>query len=208
MNNFSVYITGPDGVGKTTYIKEIKNSFLNDNVKEIWLRSPKIFSKPLMFLCRIIGLTKYYYIDGVQYGQHYIYKSKKLSYVFYVLQLLDFKIKWFFLRKSIDKNDILLIDRFSLDTLADLMVSTRNFNLHNSWIGKSFINMLPTNLRLIVLDVNEDTIRKRKKDTLYDENLANKIRVYTILAKHLNIKRIDNNRKYSVVKNEILKFIR
>ena len=67
--------------------------------------------------------------------------------------------------------------------------------------------MLPENLKIIILDVTEESIRNRKKDTLYDENLALKIKVYKILSKDLNLKVIDNNRDFNTVKEDILNYM-
>lgn len=199
------YITGPDGCGKTTYINKIQSHFNNKNIKNthIWLRSPKIFSKPLMAYCRIVGLTKYNNIDGMKYGGHEFYLSRIVSWLFPILQLIDFKIKLLFFHKKILSNKIVLFDRFALDTLADLMVDTRRFDLHKTCIGKAFTRMIPKDTKIVTLRVGENTIRERKPDTKYDPHLSNKIKVYSILAKELGIEEIDNSRNTDIVENEI-----
>lgn len=207
MNNKVYYITGPDGSGKTTYIKEIEDYYIKKDrkTKHIWIRSPKIFSKPLMAYCRLIGLTKYKIIDGVKYGKHEFYRSKFISWLFPILQLIDFKIKWAYTR--IGKQDTILFDRFALDTLADLMVDTYNFNLHKTYIGRYFIKLIPKNTEMLMLSVSEENIRSRKKDTLHDEHLQNKIQVYKILCNDLDIKLIDNNRDCNIVKKDIFNYL-
>lgn len=209
ITNTTVYIAGPDGIGKTTYLKNIEEDLKSQGkkTKHVWIRSPKITSKPLMAYCRLTGLTKYKTIDKVSYGIHEFYKSKFVSWIFPKLQLIDFKIKWKSERKKILVDEIVLFDRFSLDTLADLMVDTHRMDLHKTSVGESFINMLPENIKLIILHVDEDVIRSRKKDTLYDETLATKIKVYQILSKDLGLKVIDNNRGFNDVKNDINIFL-
>ena len=204
-----IYITGTDGSGKTTYIKEIESSFKVQGLKSkhIWIRSPKIFSKPLMAYCRLVGLTKYKTIDGVKYGKHEFYKSKFVSWLFPILQLIDFKLKWLFIKKNINKSEIVLFDRHSIDTLADLMVDTNRMNLHKTKLGKAFINLVPNNTSIIVMNVKESVIRSRKKDTLYDEHLSAKIKVYEILSKDLNLTVIDNNRDFDIVKKKVFNLI-
>ena len=199
------YLTGPDGSGKTTYIKEIQEYFKYRDTKfvYIWLRSPKYLSKPLMAYCRVVGLTKYKTIDGIRYGGHEFYRSKFVSWLFPVLQLFDFKIKLLVSQKAISTGDIILLDRFALDTLADLMVDTRRFDLHKTAIGQSFIKLIPDNCKILVMEALEDTIRKRKKDTLHDPHLSDKIKVYAILANDLNLTQINNNRNQSEVQSEI-----
>lgn len=204
-----IYIAGPDGIGKTTYLLDIENELITKKIKtkHIWIRSPKITSKPLMAYCRLVGLTKRKTIDEIAYSTHEFYKSKFVSWVFPKLQLLDFKIKWYLERRKIKENEVVLFDRFSLDTLADLMVDTHLLDLHKTNIGKSFIKMLPKNIKIIILYVDENVIRSRKKDTVHDKNLALKIKVYKILSQDLGLKVIDNNRELEIVKRDINNYL-
>ena len=203
----SIYFMGPDGSGKTSFLKDIENVYLFHGklTQHIWLRSPKITSKPLMLICRITGLTKYKVINGVKYGKHEFYRSKFISWLFPILQLIDFKLKWTFTR--INKQNILLFDRFALDTLADLMVDTGRMDLHNTCLGRAFVNLVPKNTVIIVMDVEESVIRSRKKDTLHDEHLTAKIKVYKILSRDLNLIEINNNRDFDIVKKELFSIL-
>jgi len=209
MKNSTIYIAGSDGSGKTTILKDIENKIISNGNKtrHIWLRSPKITSKPLMAYCRFVGLTKYKTIDGFRYGKHEFYKSAFVSWIFPILQLIDFKIKWQLERKKIKSNEVVIFDRFSLDTLADLMVDTHRMDLHKSWIGKQFIKAIPQNTKIVILKVDENIIRDRKKDTLHDELLKDKVNIYQLLSKDLNIKVIENNKDYTIALKETFNFI-
>lgn len=199
------YITGPDGSGKSTYLKEIANELSGQGriYRHIWIRSPKILSKPLMLYCRLVGLTSYKKIDGIVYGKHEFYKSRFVSAIFPYLQYIDFRLKWFFLKMNVGKNQIFLFDRFNLDTLVDLMVSTRNMDLDQSWVGRKFLDLSYPNTSLVILDVMEEIIRKRKKDTLFDENLGLKIKAYHKLSKEYHIPLINNNGDSTTTRNKI-----
>lgn len=107
-----------------------------------------------------------------------------------------------------EAGNILLFDRFNLDTLADIMVDTRNYNLHKTGIGRKFIELSPVEAELLVLNVDEAIIRSRKKDTLFDEHLSYKVEVYKKLAEDLNIKVINNNKDFESVKKEVFKYFR
>lgn len=204
-----IYIAGSDGSGKTTILDDVEKELIKQSKKtrHIWIRSPKILSKPLMLYCRLAGLTKYKTIDGVKYGKHEFYKSRFVSMLFPILQLLDFKIKWYLEKKRIKPDEILLFDRFSLDTLADLMVDTKRMHLHQTSIGRSFIALIPENTKILIPLVDENTIRNRKKDTLYDEKLALKIKVYKKLGQDLNIKTVDNNKPYDEAIKNVFKYL-
>lgn len=209
MKNQVYYIAGSDGSGKTTFLKDLEKELLvkSNRTIHIWIRSPKILSKPLMVYCRLIGLTKYKTIDGITYGKHEFYRSSFVSWLFPILQLIDFKIKWFFEKRKIKPNDIILFDRFNLDTLSDLMVDTKRMNLHKSWVGRQFIKLSPKNVKSIILKVDAEVIRERKIDTLHDELLEDKIKTFQFLSKELNIKLIENNKDYSTVKNEVIHYM-
>jgi len=188
----NIYLTGADGSGKSTLLNAIKIELQNGGIETttVWLRSPKIFSKPLMAYCRLKGYTKYYMKDGVKYGYHNFSSSKAVSFLFPFLQYIDFRIALLLKKRS---QGIILYDRFVLDTLADLMVSTRRLDLHKTWIGRRFLCLMPLSTKVFIIMVDELIIRQRKRDTLHDPNLALKVEVYRILAKDLNIETLDNN---------------
>ena len=134
------------------------------------------------------------------------YRSKVVSYIFPYIQLVDFKIKWFFERKKNKSGEVILFDRFNLDTLADLMVDTRRYDLHEKWVGKAFLKLSPNKESIIVISADEKIIRNRKLDTMHDELLVDKIRVFETLAKDLELKFILNNTSYQDSRKNIINF--
>lgn len=203
------YLTGPDGSGKTSLLNYLKKEFEQSNhtVTTIWIRSPKIFSKPLMVYCRMMGYTKYFRVNDTLYGFHDFARSKFVSLVFPYLQYLDLRLVLLF--KKTPKG-IVFYDRYILDTLADLMVSTQRFDLHHKFIGKCILKLFPSSVFTLVVKVKEETIRARKRDTIYDPNLNLKLKVYEILAEDLNIETLDNNSDFlttfEVLKRKYLQF--
>ena len=209
MDNTAIYLTGPDGCGKTAHLEEIKR-YLEEqgiNYKHIWLRSPKILSKPLMLICRLVGLTKYINIEGVRYGKHEFYRSRIVSWLFPVLQLIDFKLKWYLLRQKLKKDEIVIFDRFAIDTLADLMSDTHRWDLHTTATGRKMLRLIPDPCKIIMLRADESVIISRKKDTLFDEQLSSKIKAFDILGKHLDLAEVDNNSDFKIAREEVIKHI-
>ena len=200
------YIAGPDGIGKTTYIQLLEKYLKSQNkeVIHIWLRSPKLLSKPLMAYCRLTKLTKYTYVDGIKIGRHDFYKSKTVSKIFPWLQFIDFKIyNYLKVKRKSNLNKIIIMDRYGLDTLVDIMVDTKRYSLYKERIGKRFIDIMPNNMNAIILDAKEDVIKRRRKDIEFDTNFNIKRTLYIELAKHLHIPIVDNSKSIKEVKKKI-----
>lgn len=192
-----IYICGCDGSGKTSLIDSLITELAKVGLttKKIWIRSPKYFSKILMAYCRLLGYTKYFIKEGTRYGYQDFSKSKFISCLFPFFQYIDLKIALFFKDRN-HLRDFVFYDRYILDTLADLIVSTNQFSLHKKWIGKRFLDLMPPDLKCFVVSVDEANVRNRKVDTRYDPKLASKIKTYKILAEDLNIEIIDNNNSF------------
>ena len=110
----------------------------------------------------MVKLTKYRYINGIRIGVHEFYRSKMVSTIFPWLQFIDFKIfNLLKIKNNLKSNKIIIMDRYGLDTLVDLMVDTKRYNLYEEAIGKYFINMLPDGINIIILDVNENVIKNQ-----------------------------------------------
>lgn len=201
-----IYCCGADGSGKSTYLREIESELQKRGYKttSIWIRSPKILSKPLMLYCHLTGLTKYRYIDGIKFGNHAFERSPLVRFLFPILQLCDFKIKWLAIRSRARDADYILMDRFVLDTLIDLMVSTKRFDLHKTWIGRAFLRMLPQGALLLCFDAEADLIRSRKADTKHDVNLDMKLNLYIQLSEFMGMTPITNNSSFEEVRGTVL----
>lgn len=198
----NIYLTGSDGSGKSSLLAALKKELEEKGVyvTSVWIRSPKVLSKPLMAYCRLMGYTKYFVVDGMKYGYHNFSNSSFVSWLYPYLQYLDLRMVMF-LRKR--PKGVVFYDRFVLDTLADLMVSTRRMDLHKKQIGMAFLRFVPSSTAIFVVDVDEEIIRIRKKDTLHDPNLALKIRVYRILANDLGLELLDNNNDFQIAFGKI-----
>lgn len=204
------YIAGPDGSGKTAHVHALIKYLASKGIiiRHIWLRSPKFFSKPLMAYCRLIGLTRYRTINGIRIGKHEFYRSKFVSLIFPWLQFIDMKIFNFFKVKLpvIVKKKSIIFDRYTLDTLADLMVDTGRYNLHKTLLGTMFIKLLPPTSKIVILEVNEETLKKRKKDVFLDPQIEDRVKAFRKIAEDLKINLVDNNRAFSIVSEEICNF--
>jgi len=86
-----ICLSGIDGSGKTTLSQMLANEFKKKGYKVhyVWMRYNHYFTKPLLGICRLVGLTKYYRIENYRIGFHLFYKSKPISILFIFLKLID-----------------------------------------------------------------------------------------------------------------------
>jgi thymidylate kinase len=204
------YIAGPDGSGKSTHLEALRDKLAAQGIEgeHLWLRSPKLLSKPLLLFCRLTGLTRYKKVDGIRTGTHDFYRSKLISWIYPWLQYLDMRIFIFLKvkRRFKRKSDNVFLDRYVIDTLADLMVDTQRFDLHRKTVGRLFLKLVPARERIVILDAEEEVMRQRKRDVAVDSNVAYKLKAFRVLAQDLGIALIDNNRDFPIVHQDICEF--
>lgn len=182
-----ICIIGPDGTGKTTQAKLLVERLRKEgiNCEYRWLRFYHFLSLPLLALARLMGLSEVKTLSsGRKIGYHYFYKSKAISKLYPVFLFLDtliFAILKVYIPIKLFKKTI-ICDRFVYDTLVDLMVSTGNYEIYNSIIGKLFVKLIPKNSKTIMLMADEDVLRQRRDDVREDKTLNLKIKLYRELS--------------------------
>jgi len=207
-----ICIIGPDGAGKTTQaqllVKRLKEKEIKCEYK--WLRFNHFFSLPLLALARLIGLSEITILNnGKKIGYHYFYRSKTISLLYPMILFIDmliFTLIKIFIPIKVYKKTI-VCDRFIYDTIVDLMVATRNYDLYNTNIGKLFLSLVPKNSKAIMLITDEKTLRKRREDLMQDKTLNLRINLYKKLAQHLHIPMVDASLPIEKIQVHLLKML-
>jgi len=199
------YITGVDGIGKTTQVDRLEQRLAKvAPTHRVWLRFPVLFSFPFLVYARLFGFTRYAVIDGVRVGAWEFHRSSLLTVLFPWVQLIDTiiyslpKVWWPLLRGK-----TLLFERYALDILVDLMAATGNFQLHTHLIGQLFLNLIPKGTQIIILDAPIAEIRKRRADLEHDPAIIRRVQAYQKLAHHLNLKVVAAHRSITEVEHQI-----
>jgi len=207
-----ICIIGPDGVGKTTQANMLLKIF-NETGKKYeykWHRFFHFFSLPVLAIAKLLGYSKTERYGRYKIGYHQFYKSRLISVLYTYLLFLDTMIstllKMYLPVKLFKK--CFIADRFVYDTLVDLMISTKNYTLYKDRIGKFFLRMVPKWSTTILLIANENELKKRRIDVLYDKTLSQKIFLYKALAEECNIPLVEADAGKEKVLKEILYIVK
>ncbi|MEM4166730.1 MAG: hypothetical protein QW255_05235 [Candidatus Bilamarchaeaceae archaeon] len=128
LNYRVIVFSGIDGCGKTTIIEQLRSILEHRGIKTqyVWLRYNHFFVKPILFFCKLIGLTTYEVIGDIRIGYHNFYKSRLISGIFICLTFWDTFLATLFkiCIPLIFTRNLIICDRWVVDILVDLEIDT------------------------------------------------------------------------------------
>lgn len=190
-----ICIIGVDGTGKTTQAKLLLHKLNQGNYRAEyrWVRFHHLFSLPLLIIARFLKLSEVQKIDeNNKIGYHYFERNKIISFLYPYFLYLDTIIDVFFkIYIPVFSGKLLVCDRFIYDTLVDVMVSTKNYNFLNSKLCAMYVNLIPKNAIVLMLDTEESILRNRRVDVFSDKTLPLRIKLYKQVSERFSIPSID-----------------
>lgn len=191
-----IYVMGIDGSGKSTVSEHLaaKLRERDHKVKILWLRFNHVLSKPLLGLCRLLGLTRYETREGIRVGYHDFYRSRVISWLFILLQYLDaVRVRYFKIMPATLGGGVLILDRYIYDILIDVMVDTRMPGLHKGRVGRAFRNLLPQDTLTLLVDRDLDQVLAVRPEGRVDSNFAARYAFYRALRADDRVSTIAND---------------
>jgi hypothetical protein len=208
MSGHFYYLTGCDGTGKSTQAKLLLES-INQKGKPpifIWLRYPFLLSVPLLFYARIRGFSWVEIIKNEKYGYWDFNRSKLLRLLLpwtlladsFLAALIKIYIPLFFGRD-------IVCERFVVDMLADLMVAFNNYKIIQSVPCRLYLKLLPGKTNVIMLDLDEKIVCKRRPCLIKDRNLSARLAMFRLLAQTFKIEIVLSNKSIDEIQGLIKK---
>lgn len=185
-----IYITGCDGTGKTTQTNLLIDDLAAKGIEthHVWLRFPFLFSLPLLVYARLRGFSWSETNNGFRHGYWDFRSSWLLRKWLPWLLLVDASLAALTnIYIPLWRGKTIVCERFVLDMIVDLSVAILDCNFHQRYPGRLFLGLLPHQSRIFVLDLDAQTIRKRRPDLEEDRNLDNRLTLYRNLVNDLSL---------------------
>lgn len=205
-----IAVSGIDGCGKTTVIDELKAEFSQKDlpVKYVWMRYNHYLTKPLLLLCRLLGLT-WYEPEEPRVGYHEFYKSKLISWLFifltYVDTLLASVVCVYVPAYVFGK--VVICDRWVLDILVDLGVDTRrSVDLSSFWV-RNFLALIPSGAKCFVIERDSSLVEKARSEHQLDKNYPRRLKLFQKVSEFPVAITVDNNSSIEKTVRRILNFL-
>lgn len=201
--NFIIF-SGLDGSGKTTQAEKLKHFISKKNIsyKYVWLRYPNFLTLPFAFFVRLFGCSVYLINEqrannGIKNLKDKPFLQKLwISIFFYDLKLIT-KLK---LRSNVD---LIIIDRYVVDSIVDLILTTGNDSLLQNLI-KKFIILIPKNAKMFYFDITPELSYQRNMEESLDV-LTKRRKIYLKLSEQIPIKFIDSSQSILDIHQQILR---
>jgi hypothetical protein len=200
------YITGCDGIGKTTQARLLVDYLRRQGqrVRHVWLRFPFFLSAPFLVYARLRKLSWQEQHEGKRYGYWDFSRSWLMKRIFPWILLVDaiLAASWnVYIPRLFGW--YVVCERFVLDMLADLSIGSHEPGFTSGALGNMFFHLIPPVSRVIVLDLDKETILSRRPDLAYDHTLDEKLIFYRSIAEIRNIPLIKTNAPVETVNEQI-----
>jgi thymidylate kinase len=180
--------SGVDGVGKSFLLNKVQVLIRSAGYRptRAWLRYNHYFTKLVLGLSRMMGLTVIQCVGARVVHKHHRFQSTPfVARLFLFTKVLDTYITWIlkiWLPTHLDRKKIILCDRYIYDILVDLMVETGIADLENTLAGELLLWLCGEPTETIILTAPRELLLARRSENALDPYLDYRISLYSAFA--------------------------
>lgn len=183
-----IILSGPDGTGKSTIVEGLRQHFeASGEVDVTWRRFGFVLARAMNLAGKVLGLSYYEQTPFGPIGYHR-YRGA-FAFVYIAVSFVDcrmFIIPRWWVRDRLSQSRKQIVDRFLIDIVADLILSTDNPRA----VLRLFASTLKRHVRretCILLSCDPKIVMERRPDIAYDKSYCKKVRIYSLLRRMYGI---------------------
>jgi GT2 family glycosyltransferase len=193
-----IAISGIDGSGKTTLaywlVKYLRSK--GYRAKYVWIKSKHTFAYLISQILEPLGWQQTFRNpNGIIVSRFELYDSRFARKAWptieflSVLPLIIFKVQLPLLLGY-----RIVLDRYMIDTVTSIALSTKNMKFADSFLGRLLLKMMPKGCASILLDIDLSMVLERRPDIEYSyDEIRNAIGLYRTLTRKMKSVSLDTD---------------
>jgi len=188
---------GPDGSGKTTLSKTLKEYISRRGYKtrHIRLRSHHLAMYILLTMIRKLGLVPHTYSPRILTYNIKRYFNNRTLFIY--LELINIVI-WLMINvkiRSLFTRSVVIAERYIPDFIVDMLLLSPNKKTLDLLI-RTLTPFMRDTIKILLYAMSEDMLKRKKDEELSSRYLNAQLFLYTIVARRLGVDLVLNTSKY------------
>ncbi len=152
-------------------------------------------------------MSWYEVTDNVRHGYWNFRNSRLMRWLFPWVLLLDASLAA--LPKvyvPLWRGETIVCERFVLDMLIDMTLAFDQ-DIHQTVVGQIFLQLLPDQAQIFILDLDAFTVCERRTDLRLDKRLSDRLAAFRRLTQDLRLPVLSSQQSIQALNGSILDFI-
>ena len=208
-----INVTGIDGSGKTTIARLLIKQLRSEDIKTryVWIKSLHTLAYLISRIFESRGWRRLVKNpNNTIVSRFELPNSRSAEKIWSIIEFISV-LPWIIVKVNlaIFFGFTVVSDRYTIDSIISIAMRTRSPSFVESFLGKLLLRMMPKEAAVIYLDVDLDTVLKRKHDIEYTaDEIQGQIVLYRLLAEKMGAYLIDTTMlSIEDVKTKVVDFV-